>query len=309
MKKFIFVVTLILTLIIFDKRVFGDTIYNVYYKLNNDKEYKIIENTEVLNTNNYFKKDVSKYVVTTDSLIAKDKQELMNIYYSAINKGYDKLTFYCDEEYYNCDKDIEYLSTEDSNFSYINQLVNVYNSYKSITTSYSSNLRVDITVNKKYNEEDIKRINDEIYSIIDKLHLNDYDDIFEKIRLFHDYLARINSYDEDMANTMESNYNSDSAIGALFEGKAICSGYTDAMSLFLDILGIENYRVATDKHVWNALKVNNKWYHIDLTWDDPIVSDGSNMILEDYFMISTDELLSKNDPDHNFDREIYNFID
>ena len=309
MKKFIFVVTLILALIIFDKRVFGDTIYNVYYKLNNDKEYKIIENTEVLNTNTYFKKDVSKYVVTTDSLIAKDKQELMNIYYSAINKGYDKLTFYCDEEYYNCDKDIEYLSTEDSNFSYINQLVNVYNSYKSITTSYSSNLRVDITVNKKYNEEDIKRINDEIYSIIDKLHLNDYDDIFEKIRLFHDYLARINSYDEDMANTMESNYNSDSAIGALFEGKAICSGYTDAMSLFLDILGIENYRVATDKHVWNALKVNNKWYHIDLTWDDPIVSDGSNIILEDYFMISTDELLSKNDPDHNFDREIYNFID
>ena len=111
-----------------------------------------------------------------------------------------------------------------------------------------------------------------------------------------------------MAENRESLYHSDTAIGALFEGKAICSGYSDAMSLFLDKLGLENVRIATEEHVWNVVLIDGTWYHIDLTWDDPIVTNGGDIIQYDYFLITTDELNSKNDIEHQYNEEVYDFI-
>ena len=293
----------------FDTMLFNDSIYNIYYKLTNkDTKYKIVENKELLKPNNYYKDDISNYVHNTDNLIASNKQDLINIYYSALNNGYEKLTFYCDEAYASCLNDISLLNFEDSNFSYTNQLVNVYNSYSSIESSYTSESRIEIKINKKYSEEDINRIDKRINDIINDYKINNYQNIKDKIKAFHDYLAAFNTYDNDMAENGKSDYHSDSAVGALLEGKAICSGYTDALSIFLDKLGIENTRVASKNHVWNAVKLNNTWYHIDMTWDDPIVIDGSNIIQYDYFMITTKELNNKNDNEHEFNKDVYNFL-
>ena len=85
-------------------------------------------------------------------------------------------------------------------------------------------------------------------------------------------------------------------------------GYSDAMAFFLDKLGIENIKITNDEHVWNAVRINNTWYHIDLTWDDPIYKNGGNLTIHDYFMISTKELKDKNDGSHDFDEKIYDFI-
>lgn len=307
MKKVIFILFFIFMVIVFDTKIFPDTLYNVYYKLNN-KTYKIVENTDILNSNDYTKKDYSSYVSSTDSLTAHNKQELTDIYYSAVNQGYDKLTFYCDASYHECGDDINYLNKEDNNFSYINQLVGVYNTYSAIESTYSTNLRVDISIERKYQEEDIKMIDDAINIAIDELDINNYEDVVNKIKVFHDFIASTTSYDQDRANNLNSPYRSDSAYGPLFEDKAICSGYSDAMSLFLDKLGLENIRVATDSHVWNAVLINNIWYHIDLTWDDPIVTNGGDIIQYDYFLITTDELESLGDDEHDFNKEVYDFL-
>ena len=111
----------------------------------------------------------------------------------------------------------------------------------------------------------------------------------------------------EQADNDDNTYHSDTAIGTLFEGKSICSGYTDTMSIFLDKLNIPNTRVATKEHVWNALYYNNKWIHIDLTWDDP-VSSSDNVILYNYFMIDTNKLQEIDNEEHNFDKNIYDFI-
>lgn len=289
--------------------LFNDSIYNIYYKITNkDSKYKIIENKDLLKPNKYYKKDISSYVQNTDNLVANNKKELINIYYSALNNGYEKLTFYCDDSYTSCLSDISELNFEDSNFSYTNQLVNVYNSYSSIETSYTSESRIEIKINKKYSEEDINRIDKRINDIINEYKINNSQNILDKIKIFHDYLASFNTYDNEMADNGKSEYHSDSAVGALLEGKAICSGYTDALSIFLDKLGIENTRVASKSHVWNAVKIDNKWYHIDMTWDDPIVIGGSNIIQYDYYMITTKELENKNDDEHDFNKEVYNFL-
>lgn len=308
MRKVLFIIFLLFLVFMFDTQILGDTTYNIYDKYFNEHKYIITSNKNTLKKNDYHNDDISNIIKETDNYNVKDKQELINVYYTAVNNGFDKLTFYCDDSYTNCMNDINNLDGESGDFSVINQLVNAYNSYSFIESSYFNNGRVDITITKRYTNDDIKKIDNKIDEIINELEINNYSDIKTKIKLFHDYLADNNTYDQDMATNLKSDYHSDTAIGALFEGKAVCSGYTDAMSIFLNKIKVKNVRVATDKHVWNGIYLDNNWYHLDLTWDDPVVSDGSNIISYDYFLISTDELLTKEKDEHNYDKNVYNFI-
>ena len=44
----------------------------------------------------------------------------------------------------------------------------------------------------------------------------------------------------------------------------------------MDMLGIENGTVSgeagDEQHIWNTVKLDDQWYHVDVTWDDPIGS-------------------------------------
>lgn len=55
----------------------------------------------------------------------------------------------------------------------------------------------------------------------------------------------------------------------------------------MDELGITCTVVSSDamNHAWNMVRVNGKWYHIDVTWDDH-VSDTYGRVYHDYFMLS-----------------------
>ncbi|MBP3635787.1 MAG: hypothetical protein J6J17_04990 [Bacilli bacterium] len=307
MKKFIiFIICLIICLPIIDDIFFNDKIYNYLINEYFNKNYNIVTNVNALKPNEYVYTEYSSFVKSTDNFYPKNKNELLNIYYTALNNDYNEFSYYCDSKYQNCFNDIEDLSKDLKTFSYLNQLVHPFNSFKTIESNYI-NKRVDVKIEKKYSNNDIKKINDELNDIINKLNINAYSNINDKIKLFHDYLASINKYDKNKENST-STYNSDSAVGALFEGYAVCSGYTDAMAIFLNMLNLENVRVITDKHAWNAVKIDDIWYHIDLTWDDPITNTNEDIIQHDYFLISTDELLSKNDGEHNFSTIIYDFI-
>ena len=77
------------------------------------------------------------------------------------------------------------------------------------------------------------------------------------------------------------------------------------MSLFLDKMKIKNYRISSDTHEWNLVYINGIWKHLDLTWDDPITSDDSDIISHDYFLIDEDVLKSKSDKEHLFNENVY----
>lgn len=55
--------------------------------------------------------------------------------------------------------------------------------------------------------------------------------------------------------------------------------------------------------------MDEKWQHIDLTWDDPTTSNGKPILIHDFFLIDTSELerisnkLKNNQ--HVFDKNIY----
>ena len=79
------------------------------------------------------------------------------------------------------------------------------------------------------------------------------------------------------------------------------------MQLFLEELGINNYRVASEKHTWNAVEIDNTWYHLDLTWDDPVTVGIPDLDLleHEFFLISTRDLKNFNTGEHEFDENIY----
>ena len=305
MKKVMISLTILLFIFLYDYTFLNDTSFNSYRKYIKKIEYKIINNANYLKENNTKDLYSDKFKIFEEDIV-NNKEELINLYYTVINKGYENYTYYCN--YDKCFDDINSLSEDNEKISYINQLVNIYNNYNTIETIYSSDKRVDLTIHKKYSSDDIQKINDKIDEIINEYNINEYPNVTDKIKIFHDYLANTNTYDQDMAENKESEYKSDSAIGTLFEGKSICSGYTDTMAIFLDKIGLDNIKVSTLDHVWNAVKIDNIWYHLDLTWDDPVTPNNDNIILYDYFLKTTSELSTIDQDGHKFNKEIYNFI-
>jgi transglutaminase/protease-like cytokinesis protein 3 len=76
------------------------------------------------------------------------------------------------------------------------------------------------------------------------------------------------------------------ATGILLNGKGVCEAYASAYQLCLEILGVENYIMTSydGAHVWNRVKVDGKWYHVDVTWND--TTDNSFFLLDDDQFIS-----------------------
>lgn len=112
----------------------------------------------------------------------------------------------------------------------------------------------------------------------------------------HDSLCKDCSYDDNAQN-------GSNAYGALVEKKALCMGYSYAYKLLLDMSGFDSTVVAgvahnelsgEAKHMWNAVKTEGKWYHTDVTWDDPSGQDESSHgeVRHCYFNLSDADMLS-----------------
>ena len=306
-KLFTFILCIIIGLDIIDNMYLNNGIQNMIKNYFKSNTYSLVMNKDALN-NKYKYNDFSDTVSSTDNFTVKNKDELLNVYYTFLNNGLDNFTYYCDKNYKSCINDIKEISEDANVFSYVNQLVHPYNSFKEINSKYNKiTRRVDIDIKKKYSKTDIEKIDNKMNEIIDELNINNYSNIEDKIRVFHDYLASTNVYDKDKESNT-SKYNSDTAIGTLFEGHSICSGYSDTLAIYLNKLGLDNIKVISDKHAWNAVKLNNAWYHIDLTWDDPIVKNGPDTITHNYFLITTHDLFVKDSIQHNYDRKLYSFL-
>ena len=113
---------------------------------------------------------------------------------------------------------------------------------------------------------------------------------YNKILTVHDMLVNSLEYD-----TTYSKEHSHDIYGALVEKDVVCEGYAKAFKYILDAIDVECILVSgtatnssgqSEPHMWNYVKLNNNWYGVDVTWDDPIVIGGSssNMLKHSYFL-------------------------
>ena len=254
----------------------------------------------IADKNTYYKDYDFMFVQESNKYVPYSYQGLLNIIFSTLNNGWDTFTFYCPDEYENCLKDITAISKNTSLLSNINNYVHPYNTYQKIGIATNTSGEVTINITKLYTEDDINKINKGIDDIINELITDDMGND-DKLLKIHDYVINNTRYDINKEN--DASY---TALGPLFNGTAVCSGYADLMAIFLTKLNIKNYKVASDTHVWNAVYINNEWLHLDLTWDDPITKNSDvDTLQHDFFLVKTDKLFEFDIKDHEFDTTIY----
>ena len=279
-----------------------DKIVYKYYEYTIDKKYSKI------NINDYYKDDNFNYVDDYTESGIKNRNDLINSIYYAINSGTDYIERYIDSDYTNYINDINTLTAYNGAefkkvISTLNNFVHPYNSSNNVKISYGGDYKIGITINRAYTQDEINEINNKVDKILSE-NVNNNMPPKEKIRAIHDYIIDHTEYDKlKYENKNDDTYKSNTAYGVLIEGYGTCNGYADAMEIFLDKMNIINYKISNEEHIWNLVYLDGKWYHLDLTWDDPI-SD-ININRDTYFLINTKTLEKINDGTHTFDKNIY----
>lgn len=299
MKKFI--LPLILCILLVFVGWFIDPITNKIASAL-DKKPNIV----VKSKNSYYRDYNFEFVQNATNFVPYSYQELLNIIYTMLNSGWEEFTFYCPDEYSDCLNDVESISQDNVLLTHINNFVHPYNNFENIKTSYYESGEVTIKLEKLYSKNDIVKLNSKIDEIIKENITDDMTDE-EKIKTIHDYIINNTKYDQERNEKNTSPYHSNTAIGPLFEGYAICSGYADAMELFLEKFNIKSFKVASTMHIWNSVYINNTWKQLDLTWDDPLTSTNEDYLYYKYFLIDANDLtkLDTETNQHVFDKNIY----
>ena len=264
----------------------------------------IVEKKEVLSELiDYLIKNKANQITApenTSNFIPECRQDLLNIYYTIINSGVSEYDFSCHKDYDDCIADVKDIANDQETLSTINNYVHPYNGFQHIETKFDNYGKITITIQKSYSGQDIKEVNAKLdyieNNIVDKSKSTE-----DNIRAIHDYIINNTKYDK----SHDDNNKSETAYGALINGYSICGGYTDAMELMLERLNIESYKVSSSTHIWNAVNLNDKWYHIDLTWDDPVTENGTDILDDSFFLIDTKKLLEIEPKEHNFNEDAY----
>ena len=134
--------------------------------------------------------------------------------------------------------------------------------------------------------------------IVAQIITNDMSD-FDKVKTINDYMILNVRYDRENYEKDTIPATSYTAFGAMETGVAVCAGYAKMFNYLADAAGLESTYVtgyAGGSHAWNQVKVDGKWYNIDVTWNDPDCERHENghyyCGCYQYFLISN-ELLEK----------------
>ncbi|MGN0670121.1 MAG: transglutaminase domain-containing protein [Oscillospiraceae bacterium] len=125
---------------------------------------------------------------------------------------------------------------------------------------------------------------------------------YDRIKLFHDWIINRTEY---IANGELYNWRLD---GPIIYAKSVCEGYSKAFSYLCQSVGIECLLVSgigttslsSGPHMWNMVKVDGKWYHMDVTWDDPLTTNGKPTLRYDYFLLSEAKIKEDHTIDNTF---------
>lgn len=108
------------------------------------------------------------------------------------------------------------------------------------------------------------------------------DGIYRKLGKVHNWLIETISYGGNSRNQH-------TIYGALADNKAVCEGYARAFKYLMDASGIPcvlvsgtatNSQGEEENHAWNYVQINENWYAVDVTWDDPVITGGGELTQE-----------------------------
>ncbi len=240
---------------------------------------------------------LDKVAMAATEVRVKSEKELVNTIYTALINRNKTITIKYSLPDYELDFDalfdkvlhIDHKKTAKDG-DYLDFSLNKWSARAQMIGS-NTTLKLDFTYKTTLKEE--QAVDKKVKSVLQAMVLEDASD-YEKVKEIHDYIINRVSYDRQLTKT--------SAYDALIDKSAVCEGYSMLAYLMFTEAGLETRIISGTgdgvPHAWNIVKVNGKWYNIDLTWDDPISSDGKPMLVYDYFLKSTKDFI-----DHKRDAE------
>ena len=246
--------------------------YNKYFYLQLDENAKLIydefeKNIENLKTGNYI---INMGKTFNDFLQQEGGQESLNISFQSALDAF-KLdrpdVFFLDiTKIYmtTSTKKLPLKTTYEISFgptnggSYLNQ-------------SFSSKSEID---------QQMQAIENIVGNINIRTEVGDY----SKVKSVHDWL--VDNVEYDTSISLPGIYE---IWGALDRKTAVCEGYAKSFKYIMDQLNIPcvivkgigtNSSNETEAHAWNYVMIDQKWYAIDTTWDDPVVIGGGTATRE-----------------------------
>jgi transglutaminase/protease-like cytokinesis protein 3 len=119
----------------------------------------------------------------------------------------------------------------------------------------------------------------------------------QKETAIHDYIVDNTKYDTSEIRN--------SAYDVIINHSAVCEGYALAAYKMLNQAGIQTLAVSgtanSNSHMWNLVNINGSWYQLDVTWDDPLTSNNTDVKTYNYFNLTDARLAA----DHSWNRSDY----
>jgi len=161
-----------------------------------------------------------------------------------------------------------------------NQTIRKYTTIDAATVKYRTNKmesRVR-TVGKELMENVFLDPEKYLPAVVTKL-VTGVSDQFLKVKAIHDWICDNIVYDTETA--FERANRRQDYISVLRTKLAVCAGYANLFNQMCELASIESTGItgyskgfgytgkigSSPDHDWNAVKINNKWYLVDVTWD------------------------------------------
>lgn len=134
------------------------------------------------------------------------------------------------------------------------------------------------------------------------LYLKSCENDFKKVVAAHNYIINNCIYNLEGIDDDTLTDDDFSAYGVFVKGLAVCEGYAKAFEMLMDIADIDCIMVTGTigeediPHAWNMVKLEDSWYHVDVTYDDPYPE--TKEIIYVYLNV-TDEIIEK---DHKWNK-------
>jgi transglutaminase-like putative cysteine protease len=191
----------------------------------------------------------------------------------------------------------------DADYAYYNVTKMTWSSTKR-TTKSGKTYTVKYTLEEMETPEQTKFVYDTVHKLIKDnpkiIKASNYD----KVAWAYDYIIDNFNYDYEYENY--------SAYEALKEHKAVCQGFVKLFYVMAIELGLNCKIVSGDKHAWNLVELEGKWYYVDTTWGacgwgrKYLLKAKKNMtdhtldsVYEDYFDFATADYRNLGDSGYN----------
>ncbi len=244
--------------------------------------------------------------VYSEGMIVKTKDELANLVDAAFYNLVPKFEILLENAAYN-----EYFDDVDFSVRHAN-LGYTSSNYDYQTKVFSQEIKYHLyhqmqalIFNREAVEqhitEDMKKYDAQMKAILDKIIKPGMTEK-QKVKAVHDYMVVNYKYDMDFEVGL---YGTDTYAfhGLLNNGTGVCQAYAELFYLFMSYIDIECIFVGGwakgasgeyGLHAWNVVYADDGYYHVDVTFDDPVPDSGSK-ISYDYFLKTDDEMAIDHD--------------